>query len=207
MSPMNEFLHIIVWGLPGWVVALISIIYVTKWFWKNWLKTYAEENAKIATINQNFTNALEQLKETTREVSLIQNAISNQIWLEQWRMNQKRDIYVKMIEIIEQWTLERGKVRYHPEASRDRESDVINEFRKARAVARLMLEAELIDVAVHHVVRDVYPVDPRTATEGEYGLTRQRLREVRDGIVAAGRRELQFGASSATRVALQPSIL
>jgi hypothetical protein len=180
----------------GIVVASVALInFLVNVVWKPYLKTYAEEAAREFAKSERFQDALTQLELTTRRTTEIQSEITGGLWLSQWRIGQKRDCYVRLIEVIENWQLLRSESRRRKVNMAIDEERAIDEFRRARSVARLMLAPRVVD-GIGRLVRDIRLVDPLQSDDQEFERSKKRIETARDHVVIMGKAELKLDIST-----------
>jgi hypothetical protein len=177
----------------GWIVAVVVVVanFLLNVFWKPYLKTYAEEAAKAFAKSERFEKALHELEVTTRKTTEIQSEIAGGLWLSQWRIGQKRDCYIRLIETIENWQLIRSESRRRQVDMTGDEEHAIDEFRRARSVARLLLDSRVVD-GLGQLVRDIRSVSPVKSEEPDFEGSRKRIVSARDHVVNIGKAELML---------------
>jgi len=159
------------------------------------LKAYFEGRGKNLATKQDISNVVEQVQAVTRETEKIKAEISGGLWDRQWLKMQKRDAYVRLIDTLENIRLSRGNIRRiasgpsHVDA-RQRLDDAIGEFRRARALARLIVLPETID-AMGPLLQKIYPIDASGCTQDEFAKTQALIGAARDRVVEIGRRDLE----------------
>jgi hypothetical protein len=180
-----------------WIVvaSVILVNFLVNVFWKPYLKTYAEEAAREFAKSERFQDALKQLELTTRRTTEIQSEIAGGLWLSQWRISQKRDGYVRLIEVIENWQLLRSESRRRRVSMTLDEEHAIDEFRRARSVARLMLDPRVVD-GIGPLVRDIRLIDPLQSEDHEFELSKKRIESARDHVVRMGKAELKLAVAT-----------
>jgi hypothetical protein len=177
----------------GWIAAgaLVALHFLINVIWKPYLKTYAEEAAKEFAKSERFQEAFRQLELTTRRTAEIQSDIAGGLWLSQWRINQKRDSYLRLIESIENWQLVRSESRRRSMDLSVDEERAIDEFRRARSIARLILEPRVVD-GIGRIIREVRSVSPWHSGDEEFAKSTMRIQQARDNVVATGKIELKL---------------
>lgn len=81
------------WGF--WILTAIAA----------YLGAYAAEKGKRRAAWEDKNQILEELAKTTRTLKEIEASISNDLWERQWRLNQKRDIYARLLESMSELEL------------------------------------------------------------------------------------------------------
>lgn len=158
-------------------------------------KSYEEETGKRLATKDDIGNVLEQVRMVTKETEIIRAQISSGLWQRQWHLTQKRDCYVRLIDALENIQLQRRGVRKAGTEgallaqARQRNDDAILEFRRARALARLILSPGVV-AGIGRLLRTVEPVDPATCTADEYSAAKARIEAARNKVVSLGREEL-----------------
>lgn len=189
----------------GWI-ACFGVV-VTSFFveivWKSYLKAYAEEKGKRLATKEDIDNVLDQVRAVTRETEIIKAKIYGGLWQQQWQLTQMRDSYGRLVDALESIVLERDCVRRAldgptREEARRRNQDAILEFRRARALARLILSPEVIPSIVG-LIATIEHFDPGSCTDEEYATSDKAIKAARDNVVSLGRRELGFAEEVMTR--------
>lgn len=157
-------------------------------------KAYQEESGRRLATKDDVENILQQVRAVTRETELVKAEISGGLWHGQWRLAQKRDSYVRLIDAVENIRLTRTKIKFandenSQKEAREQERMAIEEFRRARAVARLLLPPEVID-AIGPFLRQIRNVDPSSSTLDVYRSSEDLIQRVRDQVVEMGKTEL-----------------
>jgi hypothetical protein len=175
----------------GWITcaAVIATNFLVQVFWKPYLKSYAEEKGKRLATNEDIENVLAQGRSVTRQTAAIQAEISGGLWLQQWHLGQKRDSYARLIDALENIQVQRGNIRRGDLGAKQRELDAIEEFRRARAMARLMLPPEVI-TGIGRLLRAIRAVDPSSSSPEDYMASKRVIEAARDKVVEIGRAEL-----------------
>jgi hypothetical protein len=159
----------------GWIacIGVIGSNFLMQIVWKPYLKSYAEEKGRLLATKEDIENVLIQVRAVTRETAAIQAEISGGLWLQQWHLAQKRDSYARLIDALENIQVQRGMIRRGSDpTAKQREQDAIAEFRRARAMARLMLAPEVI-VNIGRLLRAIRPIDPSTCKEDDYLISKE----------------------------------
>ena len=164
---------------------------------------YHEEEGKRLATKDDIDNVLEQVRLTTRETERIKAEISGGLWQRQWQIAQKRDSYVRLIETLENLKLRRSHIRRAPDAGARTEAEraereVIEEFRRARALARLLVVPEAVD-GIGRLLRQIHAIDPSTCSVDEFGASQALINDARDRVVETGKRELGLSQSPGRR--------
>jgi hypothetical protein len=172
-------------------------------------KSYEEETGKRLATKDDIGNVLEQVRMVTKETEIIRAQISEGLWQRQWHLTQKRDCYVRLIDALENIQLQRRGVRKAATdgallaPARQRNEDAILEFRRARALARLILSPDVV-AGIGRLLRAIEPVDPATCTANEYAAAKALIEAARDKVVSVGKQELGLvETSSLTETAHQ----
>jgi hypothetical protein len=157
-------------------------------------KSYEEEAGKRLATKEDIGNVLEQIRMVTKETETIKAEISSGLWQRQWHLTQKRDCYARLVDALENIQLQRSSVRKASDdtlraEARRRNEDAILEFRRARALARLILSPEVIS-GIGRLLRAIDPFDPASCTEDEYASSKKLINVARNKVVDFGRREL-----------------
>jgi len=181
-----------------WVACAVvtATNFLVQSLWIPFLKAYAEAKAKTFASKEDINVVVEQLRLTTRATAAIQAEISGGLWLSQWQLGQKRDAYVRLIDALECIQVQRGLQRKGVQEAKHGERDAIAEFRRARALARLMLPPEVI-VSIGRLLREIKKVDPTTATDPDYFESKERIEHARDAVVKAGKVDLALNPARA----------
>lgn len=181
---------------PGWIacIAVVILSFLGEIVFKPYLKAYAEEKGKRLATKEDIDNVLEQVRAVTRETEIIKAEISGGLWQQQWHLTQKRDCYTRLVDALENIQLQRSSLRRAADGvpraeARQRVEDAILEFRRARALARLILPPEVIS-GIGRLLRALGPFNPETCTDDEMANSKKLITSARDRVVGFGRREL-----------------
>lgn len=101
-----------------------------------------------------------------------------------------------MIDALENLQLRRAKLRAASQgggqtAAQGALFEAIEEFRRARAVARLSVSPDVI-LAVQRIVRRLEGIDPISSEPDLFSSSEQMVRDARDNVVALGKIELRL---------------
>ena len=162
-------------------------------------KAYEEEKGKRLATKDDIENVLDQVRAVTRETELVKAGISGGLWQRQWQMTQKRDAYTRLIDALENLQLKRGNIWRAADAETREDAEragqeAIEEFRRARALARLLLLPEVID-AIGPLLRRIRGVDLSSMNQEQYDSTKKVISDARDNVVKIGRSELGLSES------------
>ena len=167
----------------GWIacVGVLIISFLVEIVWKSYLKAYAEEKGKRLATKEDIENVIEQVRAVTRETEIIKAEISGGLWLQQWHLTQKRDCYARLIDALESIQLQRSSLRSAVEddqraAARQRVEEAILEFRRARALARLILPPDVVS-GIGRLLRAIRSFDPVSCTAEEYVTSKTLISE------------------------------
>jgi hypothetical protein len=164
-------------------------------------KSYAEETGKRLATKDDIGNVLEQVRMVTKETENIKAQISTGLWQRQWHLTQKRDCYVRLVDALENIQLQRSGIRKAAtggtllDQARQQNEDAILEFRRARALARLILSPDVV-ASIGRLLRDIGPVDPAICTADDYAAAKARIEVARDIVVSLGKQELGLAETS-----------
>jgi hypothetical protein len=139
------------------------------------------------------------VRAVTRETELIKAEISGGLWKQQWQLAQKRDSLVRLIDALENIRLQRASVRQQ-RAEPQRVQEAIEEFRRARALARLLFSPALIET-MHDLVRSI--TDSPDTPEG-FRESQRKIAVVRDRVVELAKIELGITEQQARPAAALP---
>ena len=149
-------------------------------FWALWLLTpisaglaaYMGDKLKRRAAHEDSAQIRDELARNTQAVKEIEGKISSDLWDRQWRLNQKRDVYARLIEGLSelQFTigahsaLTKGKDAADADVVSelyDRTKTLMLELERSRAVARIYLSAEAVKAIdeFEQVVKGCSPVD------------------------------------------------
>ena len=70
--------------------------------------SYTAEKGKRRAVHQDKDQILDEVAKTTQRLKQIEAAISNDLWERQWRLNQKRDVYARLLESMSELELNVG---------------------------------------------------------------------------------------------------
>jgi hypothetical protein len=104
-----------------------------------------------------------------------------------------------LIDTLENIQLQRGNIRKGDTGAKQRELDAIEEFRRARAMARLMLPPQVVE-GIGPLLRAIRAVDPSSSTQEAYTASKRTIEAARDKVVEIGRVDL--GLSHASSIAV-----
>ena len=83
-----------------------------------------------------------------------------------------------------------GSMVYAQSYSAERaEREAIEEFRRARALARLLVVPGAVD-GIGRLLRQIHEIDPSTCSVDEFGASQALINDARDRVVETGKREL-----------------
>jgi hypothetical protein len=164
-----------------------------------WTAGYYSEKGKRLATKEDVNNVVEQVRAVTRETELIKAEISGGLWKQQWQLAQKRDSLVRLIDALENIRLQRTNVRQRS-AEPERLQEAIEEFRRARALARLLFPSALIETMRDLIRSIIFAPD---TTEG-FMESQRRVAAVRDRVVELGKIELGITEQQAAAAAALP---
>jgi hypothetical protein len=188
----------------GWIacVGVVVVSFIFEVVWKSYLKSYAEQKGKQLATKEDIGDVLEQVRAVTRETEVIKAEISGGLWQQQWQLTQKRDCYVRLIDALENIQLQRSRVRAAAEGvdrvkAQRHDEEIIMEFRRARALARLILSPEVIS-SIGRLLRAIAPFDPVSCTDEQFWNTKEIISAARDRVVDLGRLDLGLAKTAPT---------
>lgn len=189
-------------GVIGWIAAIaITVLnFLVSVVWKPYLKAYAEEAARALAKSEGFQKALRELEITTKRTEEIKSTIEGALWLSQWQIGQKRDCYVQLIETIENWQLVRSESRRRQVEMIAEEERAIDEFRRARSIARLLLDPRVVE-GIGRLIRDIRSFDSLRSDQIHFDRSKSRIEAARDHVVAMGKSELKLQLAQSTETA------
>jgi hypothetical protein len=158
-------------------------------------KAYEEERAKRIATKDDIESVVEQVKRVTEATETTKAEITGGLWERQWQFAQKRDVYVRLIDALELMRIEGGKLKRSGDEKKEAEAqraglEAIEEFRRARVLAELLLARETV-VATHQIVRFVRPFFLATSSESrERSRAMQVIDKARKRIAEIGRADL-----------------
>lgn len=86
----------------GWItcgcVTLLNLLVVA--VWKPYLAGYATEKGKRLATSEDLELLRAEVRATTREAESIKAQIQGGLWQAQWLLNQKRDMYARVLEAL-----------------------------------------------------------------------------------------------------------
>jgi hypothetical protein len=139
------------------IYALLSSVFtiLLLWFWKPWAGAYAGEKGKNLARKEDLDIILAEVRAATATQREIEATISGEMWEHQWRLNQKRDVYARLIEGMGELQLTfatlawfaKSKDSDHTEGASelsDRTKTLLLECERSRAVARIFLSSEAV---------------------------------------------------------------
>lgn len=164
-----------------------------------YLGAYATEKGKRRAAREDSAQIRDELTKTTRTLKEIEASISNELWERQWRLNQKRDIYARLLESMSELELSvsvlskyfamqptehiAGEVDKHGE----RATQVGRELERAMAVARVYLPKEAI-ATFENLESELR----KPAPELEYSAVCAALVRTQEGLTSAAKVDLGF---------------
>lgn len=125
-------------------------------------KAYEEEKGKRLATKDDIDNVINQVDLVTKATENAKAEITNRLIGQQWQSSQKREVYVRLIDALERIEIKRGILKRSVDdtvqamARRDG-IEAIEEFRRARVLAELVLAPEAVHAA-HGVIRNLRPV-------------------------------------------------
>jgi hypothetical protein len=179
----------------GWILCacVLGFQLVIFFFLKPFLTSYGEEKGKRIAANEAIDDLVKEVQKVTKATETIKADIEGGLWLQQWRLGQKRDSYVRLVDAIENLQVQRGMQR---RASSDTLADAkqraeaaILEFRRARALARLMLTPGVVNT-IGPLLRQL--PDPNSSTKEEYDKGHRIIEDARDATVNFAKQELHL---------------
>lgn len=175
----------------GWI-ACAGVILGNLFF--SYLQAYLKEKGKRLATKEDIDNVVVQVRAVTKETELIKAEITGGLWQRQWQLAQKRDSYSRLIDALENIQVLRSAIRMAKDddvraETRRREQEAIAEFRRARALARLMLSPKVVS-GIGRLLRGIRPIDPFSSTEAEYLSAKKMIESARDTVVNLGKSEL-----------------
>jgi sugar phosphate isomerase/epimerase len=175
----------------GWI-ACAGVILGNLFF--VYLGAYLKEKGKRLATKEDVDSVVEQVRAVTRETELIKAEITGGLWQRQWHLAQKRDSYSRLIDALERIQVQRSAIREARDdlavtEARRGEQDAIAEFRRARALARLMLSPKVVS-GIGRLLRSIRQVDPSSSAEEEYAAAKRIVETARDTVVELGKWEL-----------------
>jgi hypothetical protein len=160
------------------------------------LKAYLERIGEGLATKQDIKDVLANVKAITEAQEKIKAEISGGAWHWQWLLQQKRDAYVQLINTLETIRVTRGNIRWGAdgpsrEEGRRRLKDGIAEFRRARALARLLVSPDGIK-AMRPLPGKILRIDAFHCTQDKFHESQQLIGRVRDRVVEIGKRDLEI---------------
>jgi hypothetical protein len=134
---------------------ILTILFL--WLWKPWAGAYAREKGKNFARREDLDVILSEVRAVTATQREIESKISGEMWERQWRLNQKRDVYARLIEGMGELQLTFGTLAWFvksedsrhtegPSQISDRTKTLLLELERSRAVARIFLSSEAVKV-------------------------------------------------------------
>jgi hypothetical protein len=120
-----------------------------------YLGAYAAEKGKRRAAREDSAQIRDELARNTQAVKEIEAKVSSDLWDRQWRLNQKRDVYSRLIEGLGELQFTIGahtaltKAKDAADADvvfelHDRTKALLLELERSRAVARIFLSSEAV---------------------------------------------------------------
>jgi hypothetical protein len=164
---------------------------------KPWAQAYSNEKAKNFARKEDLAEILAEVRAVTITQKEIEARISGDIWDRQWRLNQKRDVYAKVIEGLSEAETTIGayanllKTNRLDRASdiqqlQDRSQQILLDLERARAVARIYLSPDAI-AAIDRFEKEV------KENSADYGAICRIFSEATERLIAAAKRDLGTG--------------
>jgi hypothetical protein len=167
----------------GWIIAGLAA----------YLGVYLAEKAKRRAAHEDSDQIRAELARNTQAVKEIEAKVNSDLWDRQWRLNQKRDVYARLIEGLSelQFTLGAHSAitqKKDPDDAAlvselyDRTKALMLELERSRAVARIFLCSEAVKAIdeFEQVVKGCKPADSiqffSQATEQLIAAAKQELR-------------------------------
>lgn len=170
------------------IYALLSpvLTILVLWFWKPWAGAYAGEKGKNFARKEDLDKILAEVRAVTAIQREIEAHISGEMWKRQWRLNQKRDVYARLIEGMGELQMTIGAhsrfikmkdSQHADEVSQlyDRTKTLLLELERSRAVARIFLSSEAVEAIDEFEHQLKKP--PRELEYGEVGEVFARATE------------------------------
>ena len=162
-------------------------------------KAYEEERGRRLATKDDIDNVVEQVRLVTKTTEDTRAEITGRVWDLQWHTTQKRDVYVRLIDALERIEIKRGilltsKDEAAQEEARHAGVEAIEEFRRARVLAELLLTSQAVD-ATHKIIRHVTKIFKPIPRSAELHMRARRvINDARARIVEIGRSELRLSA-------------
>ncbi len=179
----------------GWILCacVLGIQLMIFFFLKPFLKGYSEQKGKRIAANEAIDDLVKEVQKVTKATETIKADIEGGLWLQQWRLGQKRDSYVRLVDAIENLQIQRGVQRRASSdalaEAKQRVDAAILEFRRARALARLMLMPAVVDT-IGPLLRQL--PDLSSCTNEEYAKGHRTIEGARDATVNFAKQELHL---------------
>ncbi len=178
----------------NWVyVITIAALNLLLWFWKSRTEAIAKEKGTIIARNQDLELILTEVKAVTASQKEIEAKISDRVWERQWRLNQKRDAYVGLLNAFTELGSIYAKMQLALRGLANEDythvdaqiPDLLAGVDRAVSFARLFVSPEAL-AAVEAYRRHVIPGDRSARADAG----RAAVREAEASIVAAARADL-----------------
>jgi hypothetical protein len=158
-------------------------------------EAYAKKRGEQIATKEDIDNVVEQVHRVTEVTETTKAQITGGLWEKQWQFAQKRDVYARLIDTLEMIEIKRSILVRRPEdeavkaEARRGGLEAIEEFRRARVLAELLLTREAVD-ATHGVVRYVRHVFKPSPRPEAHLAAMKAIDQARRRIVEIGRAEL-----------------
>ena len=163
---------------------------------KPFVEKYFSRLGENLANKQDLKNVLEQVEKVTHTTEKIKAEISGGLWHKQWILTQKRDAYVRLIDAMETIRVTRGSLRRSTQSSlaegRHHLQKAIAEFRRARALARLLVLPDAV-AALRHLLKNIETIDSHRCTDIEFEKSQEAIRAALDSVVDIAKRDLIIG--------------
>lgn len=134
----------------------VALLWITKSVWEPFLKGYTEQRGKQLATSEDIEKVLQELKATTAAVETVRVSVSALEWDRQWRLDQKRDAYIRLVSSMEHMRTTNMRLHDLRQAASDptviataktKYDDAILDFQTSRSLARLFCNVEAVRVA------------------------------------------------------------
>ena len=164
-------------------------------------KAHAEEAGKRLATKEDIDSVVEQVRAITRETEGIKASISSDVWMRQWLMNQKRDVYATLIQRMDElWDLwdESDKLMAHAQNAFEHSLALapLNEklvtaeryFRSTMGLAIIFLSTSTVSALERYVDGIAQHLGPNLGTR------QSALGDLKVAVVQAAKEELTANA-------------